>query len=166
MPGLARSQRADVAEPLAVVDDPQLDDAVVGGEGQVDPVGLGVAARVGDGLLRDPEQRAAQLVGHVQARHVRAHLDVVAAAPGGRALLDGLLERQLVERDRAERDQLVAQGVDVALDDVARVVEQHLGRSLSPRAAAFIAPVTFMSADTSSCTGPSWSDSATSRRAS
>ena len=95
-------------------------------EVDVHVVGVRVPAGVRDRLLGDAEQRAAGLVRQVDAFDVEPDVDPVAGAPGGGALLDGGLEGQLVEGDRPEADQLVAQGIDVALDRQARVEEQHM----------------------------------------
>ena len=93
-------------------------------------------------------------------------VDAVAALPGRHAVLDGLLEGQLLERVGAELDDLLAQRADVALRWSRGLVEQLCGSRRLPARRRCLRPVSIMSSPISSCTGPSWIDSATWRRAS
>src|SRR5436190_1671236 len=76
-----------------------------------------MAARVPYGFLRYSEEGPADFVRQVEWLDRQLEAESVATCPDGNALLDRRVEAQLVERIRAETDDLLPEHRDVALRD-------------------------------------------------
>src|SRR5829696_3882435 len=91
-----------------------------------------MAARVRDGFLSDSEEVTSHLGRQVDPLDCEPDLEAVAAPPGREAVLDRRLEADLLERVRAEVDDLVAQGAQVAHPEVASLVDEAGGLVAAP----------------------------------
>ena len=123
-PGSAGAEQPVAVEAVAVVGHAQLDLGAERPQRQLDPPRVGVAPRVHDRLLRDPEQVARHLGRKVDALDGEPNLEPVAALPDRQAALDRGREGDLLERVRAEVDDLVAERAHVAAHQVARLVDE------------------------------------------
>ena len=135
-PGSDGASGSSPSNPSSVVGHTQLELGAQGAQRDRHRVCAGVPACVDHRLLDDAEQVPGRLGGQVEALDGQEHLEAVAAPPDRHAALDRGLEAQLIERVRAEVDQLVAQHLDAVRGQLARLVDQ----SFRPRRGALLRP--------------------------
>ena len=134
-PGSAAPSGSLAVEAVAVVGHSQLHLRADRAQRDRHRLRLRVAAGVHHRLLGDPEQVARHLGGSAMRSMATPDLEAVAALPDGQAVLDGGVERHLLERVGAEVDDLVAQRAQVAHAQLACLADQFARLRAAARSA-------------------------------